>query len=154
VFGPDADAVLTRYPWPSPSDQFSAPYQIGAVMTDSGQYGIGGCPNRALTRSLAQHTATWAYVRPPRRARARAIPGYEWGAGHAAELAYLFPGFDHGTPIAPTFDADEQRLAEEMKLSWTAFTSSGDPRAAGLPDWPRYEAGGSALAWRPAGAAR
>jgi carboxylesterase type B len=129
VFGPDADAVLTRYPWPSPSDQFSAPYQIGAVMTDSGQYGIGGCPNRALTRSLAQHTATWAYEFDHRAGPGLApIPGYEWGAGHAAELAYLFPGFDNGTPIAPTFDADEQRLAEEMKLSWTAFTSSGDPR--------------------------
>jgi carboxylesterase type B len=152
VFGPDADAVLTRYPWPSPSDQFSAPYQIGAVMTDSGQYGIGGCPNRALTRSLAQHTATWAYEFDHRAGPGLApIPGYEWGAGHAAELAYLFPGFDNGTPIAPTFDADEQRLAEEMKLSWTAFTSSGDPRAAGLPDWPRYEAGGSALAWRAGG---
>ncbi len=152
MFGPDADAVLTRYPWPSPSDQFSAPYQIGAVMTDSGQYGIGGCPNRALTRSLAQHTATWAYEFDHRAGPGLApIPGYEWGAGHAAELAYLFPGFDNGTPIAPTFDADEQRLAEEMKLSWTAFTSSGDPRAAGLPDWPRYEAGGSALAWRAGG---
>jgi len=90
-------------------------------------------------------------VRPPRRPGLAPIPGYEWGAGHAAELAYLFPGFDNGTPIAPTFDADEQRLAEEMKLSWTAFTSSGDPRAAGLPDWPRYEAGGSALAWRAGG---
>ena len=38
-----------------------------------------------------------------------------------------------------------------MKRSWTAFTSSGDPRAAGLPDWPPYEAGGNALAWRAGG---
>jgi para-nitrobenzyl esterase len=150
VFGPHADAVLARYPWPSPSDEFSAPYQIGAVMTDSGLFGIGGCANRALTRSFAQHTATWAYEFAHRAGPGLAPTpaGYEWGAGHAAELAYLFPSFDNGTPIAPTFDADEQRLAEEMKGSWTAFTSSGDPQAAGLPDWPRYEEGGNALAWR------
>jgi carboxylesterase type B len=106
-----------------------------------------------LTRSFAQHTATWAYEFD-HRAGPGLTPnpvGYEWGAGHAAELAYLFPSFDNGTPIAPTFDADEQRLAEEMKRSWMAFASSGDPPAIGLPDWPRYEAEGKTLAWRAGG---
>ncbi len=153
VFGRDADAVLARYPWPSPSDGFSAPYQIGAIMTDSGLYGIGGCANRALTRSFAQHTPTWAYEFDHRTGPGLTPEpaGYEWGAGHAAELVYLFPSFDNGTPMAPTFDADEQRLAAEMKRSWTGFTSSGDPRATGLPDWPRYEAEGTSLAWRAGG---
>jgi len=126
VFGPDANAVLARYPWPSPSDQFSAPYQIGAIMTDSGLFGIGGCVNRALTRSFAQHTSTWAYEFDHRVGPGLTPEpaGYEWGAGHAAELAYLFPSFDNGSPIAPTFDAGEQRLAEEMKRSWMAFITA------------------------------
>jgi hypothetical protein len=32
-----------------------------------------------------------------------------------------------------------------------AFTSSGDPRATGLPDWPRHKAEGKALAGRAGG---
>jgi para-nitrobenzyl esterase len=48
---------------------------------------------------------TWAYEFAHRTGPGLTpIPGYVWGAGHAAELAYLFPSFDNGTPIAPTFD--------------------------------------------------
>ena len=153
VFGPNTDAVLARYPWPNPADQFSSPYQLGAIMTDSGLlFGLGGCPNRALTRSFAQHTATWAYEFD-HRAGPGLTPepaGYEWGAGHAAELAYLFPSFDNGTPIAPTFDPDERRLAGEMKQRWAAFADTGEPQGAGLPDWPRFDTGG-VLALRAGG---
>jgi para-nitrobenzyl esterase len=152
VFGPNTDAVLARYPWPDPSDHFSAPYQLGAIMTDSGLFGIGGCANRALARSFAQHTPTWAYEFDHRTGPGLTPEpaGYEWGAGHAAELAYLFPSFDNGTPIAPTFDPDEQRLAAEMKQRWTAFTSTGEPQAAGPPAWPRHDAG-EVLALRAGG---
>ena len=59
-------------------------------------------------------------------------PGYVWGAGHAAELAYLFPSFDNGTPIAPTFNAAERRLARDMKAAWAGFAFRG------TPGWPSY----------------
>ncbi|GID91659.1 carboxylesterase/lipase family protein [Amorphoplanes digitatis] len=121
--------VLARYPWPANPDRFTAAYLIGAIMTDSGMLaGIGGCANRALTHDFARWTTTYAYEFAHRTGPGLTpIPGYVWGAGHAAELAYLFPSFDNGTPIAPTFDRDERRLAAEMKRAWGAFVRTGSP---------------------------
>ena len=86
-------------------------------MTDSGLLaGIGGCANRGADPTSPAARATYAYEFAHRTGPGLApIPGYEWGAGHAAELAYLLPSFDNGTPIAPTFDAAERRLAREME---------------------------------------
>ena len=105
--------MLAHYPWPATSDQFTAAYLTGAIFTDSGLVvGIGGCTNRLLTRDFARYTRTYAYEFDHRTGPGLTpIPGYVWGAGHAAELAYLFPSFDNGTPIAPTFNAAERRLA-------------------------------------------
>jgi carboxylesterase type B len=126
--------TLAHYPWPATSDQFTAAYLTGAIFTDSGTAaGIGGCTNRALTRDLAKWTPTWAYEFDHRTGPGLTpIPGYVWGAGHAAELAYLFPSFDNGTPIAPTFNASERRLAQDMKHAWGSFVLRGSP------GWPRY----------------
>jgi para-nitrobenzyl esterase len=133
-FGSSAPAVLAHYPWPARSDRFTAAYLVGAVMTDSGAIaGIGGCSDRRLTRSLARWTRVYAYEFDHRTGPGLTpIPGYVWGAGHAAELAYLFPSFDNGTPIAPTFNAAERRLARDMKAAWVRFASSG------TPGWPSY----------------
>ena len=82
---------------------------------------------------------TWAYEFDARNGPGLTpIPRYRWGAGHAAELAYLFPSFDNGTPIAPTFDAGERRLATEMKRYWGAFVLHGNPAVPGQAAWPRY----------------
>jgi para-nitrobenzyl esterase len=131
TYGPD---VLARYPWPAESNKFTAAYLVGAIMTDSGAVGgIGGCSDRRLTLALARWTTTYAYEFDHRTGPGLTpIPGYVWGAGHAAELAYLFPSFDNGTPIAPTFNAAERRLARDMKAAWARFASSG------TPGWPSH----------------
>jgi carboxylesterase type B len=131
TYGP---AVLARYPWPVRSDQFTAAYLVGAIMTDSGAVGgIGGCADRRLTLALRRWTTTYAYEFDHRTGPGLTpIPGYVWGAGHAAELAYLFPSFDNGTPIAPTFNAAERRLAHDMKAAWARFAFSG------TPGWPSH----------------
>ncbi|MEV4314926.1 carboxylesterase family protein [Actinocrispum sp. NPDC049592] len=140
-----ADAVLARYPWPANADRFTAAYLAGAIMTDSGLIArIGGCPNRELTRTFARYTTTFAYEFAHRTGPGLTpIPGYVWGAGHAAELAYLWPSFDNGTPIAPTFTAAERRLAKDMVDAWGNFVRTGRPLAAGWTPWPGFT--GSAL---------
>ena len=129
-----ADAILAHYPWPANADEFTAAYLIGAIFTDSGYAaGIGGCANCSLTTDFAKWTRTWSYEFAHRTGPGLTpIPGYVWGAGHAAELAYLFPSFDNGTPIAPTFDASERRLALDMKHAWGSFVLRGSP------GWPRF----------------
>lgn len=150
IFGDTAPLVLQQYPWPADADEFTAAYLAGAIYTDH-LAGIGGCENLALTEDLARRVPTWAYEFDHRTGPGLApIPGYEWGAGHAAELPYLFPGFDNGTPIASTFDAAERRLAAEMKDRWGRFVTKGSATAA-LPGWPRFDRTGAVLALRAGG---
>jgi para-nitrobenzyl esterase len=154
TFGADADAVLARYPWPATSDAFTPAYLVGAIFTDSGQVGqIGGCANRGLTRAFAGATPTYAYEFGHRSGPGLAPTpaGYVWGAGHAAELAYLWPSFDNGTPIAPTFNAGERRLAIDMVRYWGSFVRAGRPAAASSAAWARYDRTGQVLSLRAAG---
>jgi carboxylesterase type B len=153
IFGAAADAVLAHYPWPANADRFTGAYLSGAVITDSGLVGgIGGCANRALTQDLAQFVPTWAYEFAARNGPGLTpIPGYRWGAGHAAELAYLFPSFDNGTPIAPTFDRGERQLARDMKRYWGAFALRGNPNVSGQATWRRYDTSRVVLSLRPGG---
>ncbi|HEU5160105.1 MAG TPA: carboxylesterase family protein [Streptosporangiaceae bacterium] len=154
TFGADADAVLGRYPWPATFDAFTPAYRAGAILTDSGLIAqIGGCANRGLTRAFAGATPTYAYQFDHRTGPGLAPTpaGYVWGAGHAAELAYLWPSFDNGTPIAPTFDIGERRLALDMVRYWGSFVRSGRPAAAASARWARYDRTGQVLSLRAGG---
>ena len=156
-FGARADLVLAEYPWPGTADEFTAAYLAGEVTTDSGLVaGIGGCSNRELIRAFERWTPTHAYEFAHRTGPGLTeIPGYVWGAGHAAELAYLWPSFDNGTPIAPLFDAAEQQLADEMVQYWGAFVSTGEPQVDDQLDWPRFtDRRGATLSLRAGGESR
>jgi para-nitrobenzyl esterase len=153
TFPANANAVLARYPWPADSDSFTAAYLVGAVLTDSGQLaGIGGCVNDTLVQQLSHVTRTFAYEFDHRTGPGLApIPGYVWGAGHAAELAYMWPSFDNGTPIAPTFDAAERELASDMSRYWTSFVTTGRPSAIGSARWPSFNIGDRIMSLRAGG---
>lgn len=148
-----ASAVQARYPWPANATTFTAAYLIGAILTDSALLGgIGGCGNRDLIRQLSRYTDTYAYQFAHRTGPGLTpITGYVWGAGHAAELAYLWPSFDNGTPIAPTFTPAERRLSAEMVRYWGAFARIGAPRVPGQLDWPRYDQARQILSLRAGG---
>jgi len=141
AFGAQADAILARYPWPANADQFTPAYLTAAIFTDSGRIaGLGGCPTLRFIRDVAAYTRVFGY-RFDHRTGPGLTPepvGYEWGAGHAAELAYHWPSFDNGTPIAPTFDAAERRLAVDMVHYWGAFVRTAQPRAPFAAPWPSY----------------
>jgi len=151
TFPTNADAVLTHYPWPANADKFTPAYLVGAIMTDSGMLaGIGGCGTRNFALDFASHVPTWTYEFSARRGPGlTVIPGYVWGAGHAAELAYLFPSFNNGTPIAPTFNAGERELARWMKHYWGAFVLHGRPNVHGQTYWSRYDTTKRWLSLRP-----
>jgi para-nitrobenzyl esterase len=155
LFPTRADAVLALYPWPATSDQFTAAYLAGAVFTDSGFLtGIGGCGDRGFTQALAGFTRTFAFEFDHRTGPGlNPNPaGYVWGAGHAAELAYLWPSFDNGVPIAPTFNAGERELALDMARYWGSFVRTGRPSARDSSPWLRYDTTKRFLSLRAGGA--
>jgi para-nitrobenzyl esterase len=57
-----------------------------------------------------------------------------WGAGHWAELPYVF---DHLSQPWEWSDAD-RALANVMATYWTNFAKSGDPDGDGVPVWPNF----------------
>jgi carboxylesterase type B len=153
-YGDRAETILARYPWPADADRFTPAYLAGAIMTDSGYLaGIGGCAAQSLVKAFATYTRTYAYEFGHRTGPGLTPTpeGYVWGAGHAAELAYMWPSFDNGTPIAPTFDAAERRLAADMVRYWGSFVRGGQPQAAGSAHWPSYNLGQRTMLLRAGG---
>ena len=151
VFGTNADAVIAQYPWPANADQFTAAYLTGAILTDAGiigpatppiEAGIGGCGTQALIKDIARYTRVYAYEWAPRAGPGiLQTPGYANGAGHASELAYLWPNFEeNGVRIASLFDPVARQLSDQIVEYWGAFVKAGAPRVAGQPSWPPYTA--------------
>jgi para-nitrobenzyl esterase len=65
-----------------------------------------------------------------------------WGAGHFAELWYMF---DHLDQDEWPWSAADRQLAELMSRYWTNFIRGGDPNGAGLPTWPDFAIDGKVL---------
>ena len=153
IFGAAAKQVLAHYPWPADADRFTPAYLLGAIYTDAGLVtGIGGCSQLRLDQAFAAFVPTYSYEFDARRGPGLVpIPGYVWGAGHAAELAYLFPSFNNGTPIAPTFNAGERELSANMVNYWGSFVFHSTPNFQGQANWPQFNAASRIMSLRPAG---
>ncbi len=61
----------------------------------------------------------------------------QWGAYHAAEVAYAFDNLDAS---ALDWEAEDHRLAQVMSDYWVSFAATGNPNHDGAVDWPAYEA--------------
>ncbi len=155
-YGTRAPAVLARYPWNSYPSPYTAAYAIGDIWTDSGFLtGIGGCPNQNLAAQLAATTPTFFYQFDDLHAPGlnNDHPGYQWGAGHAMELAYLWPSFNNGFSLYDLLTPAQLELSRQMVRYWGAFTAFGAPEVPGQPLWPHYTSG-RLLSLRPGGQTR
>jgi para-nitrobenzyl esterase len=140
-YGALAPQVLQRYPWSGYASPYTAAYAIGAIWTDSGFLtGIGGCPTQNLAAQFASTTRTFFYQFDDRHAPGlnMDLPGYQWGAGHAMELAYLWPSFNNGYSLYDLLTPAQLELSRQMVVWWGAFTRLGSPQAPGQPFWPTY----------------
>jgi para-nitrobenzyl esterase len=74
----------------------------------------------------------------------RSIPGKgeaTLGAFHGLEIPYVFNNFhDRGWQWLPFTEADAA-LSGAIEVYWTNFARSGDPKGAGISNWPAWENG-------------
>ena len=153
LYGAKAPAILARYPWSSYPSPYTASYMIGDIWTDSGFLtGIGGCPTQNQAAAFAATTPTFFYQFDDLHAPGlnNDHPGYQWGAGHAMELAYLWPSFNNGYSLYDLLTPAQLELSRQMVRYWGAFTAFGAPEVPGQPRWPRYTSG-QLMSLRPGG---
>nr|QOQ72533.1 carboxylesterase CE1 [Dysgonamonadaceae bacterium] len=60
-----------------------------------------------------------------------------YGAGHGAEIPYVFNNLNRLRGAAETTKADEE-VARILNTYWANFAKTGNPNWAGLPVWPNY----------------
>ncbi|NOT30622.1 MAG: carboxylesterase family protein [Planctomycetes bacterium] len=121
LYGPRAEDVLRSYPVSGEAD---VEEQLARWITDA--WFVRG--TRAMLRGMARVSApAWQYEfdRP-----SRTLPAL--GAHHAVEVPYVFGTLSGGT-------ARDHELSNTMLDAWVQFARSGNPNAAGLPSWPRFE---------------
>jgi para-nitrobenzyl esterase len=62
--------------------------------------------------------------------------GAQLGAYHGAEYPYVFGTHDAYMTTSET----DRKLEDIMQRYWVQFAATGDPNAAGTPEWPQFSA--------------
>ena len=155
TYGALAPQILQRYPWTAFPAPYTAAYAVGAIFTDSGAVtGIGGCTAQNLAQQFAAGARTYFFQFDDRHAPGlnNQVPGYQWGAGHAMELAYLWPSFTNGFSLYAELTPPQLQLSNEMVERWGAFVRTGSPNTGGQLAWPVLTGHANRLmSLRPAG---
>ena len=152
-FKDHADAVLAVYPWPSDPTRYTGTYLVTKLRTDSMDTGsVGACSTQKITDALTAHTSVWRYEFDHSEGPGWFdIPGYVWGAGHAAELAYLIPDRHNAANNGGALNGAERQLSEQMLHAWGNFIRTGDPAGESQMTWPRFQPNGSVMALQAGG---
>src|SRR5215204_4801215 len=137
-YGQDADAILKAYPAATDPEALESAASLASDMFIG--YGTwkwiethaqtGGAPvyRYSFDRKIPVPAGETVNGMP---ATSRDI-----GARHAGEIEYVFGSLDSrkGVPWEPV----DRTLSDAITSYWAAFARTGEPKAAGLPEWPRY----------------
>lgn len=138
AFGPDADAVLARYPveaYPSPT------LALATVLGDWGR-GVGTCPVVETAAAASAHAEVFAYELLEESPVV--IGGYPLGSHHNWDLPFLFHVTIPGSQY-PEFTPAQWELSATMIRQWARFAATGDPNGPRLPRWPELGRTGTVL---------
>jgi para-nitrobenzyl esterase len=65
-------------------------------------------------------------------------------------MPYQFPHFSNTSQLdGPDLAPPQQRLSKQIVAYWSAFARTGNPGAAGGPQWRAFSEGGKALRLKP-----
>ena len=136
-FGPQAAAVLRRYPLQRYHD--NAAITWSAVFTDR----MWACSQVATAGDLARYTPVYTYEFADEHAQPLAsLPaGFPAGASHGSELMDLFDVTGRLPLSSNYYTPAQRRLASTMITYWTTFARTGQPSSAAAPPWPATRPG-------------
>jgi para-nitrobenzyl esterase len=140
-YGQDADAILKAYPAATDPEALESAASLASDMF------IGyGTWKWIETHARTGQAPVYRYsfdrkIPVPADEKVNGFPATarDIGARHAGEIEYVFGSLDSrkGVPWEPA----DRTLSDAMTSYWAAFARSGEPKAKGLPKWPRYKSG-------------
>ena len=141
-FGAQADAVLKAYPAATDADALES---SAALMSDMfiGYATWKWIEMHAQSGRLPVYRYSFDRKIPvPADNKVNGVPATsrDIGARHAGEIEYVFGTLDLSLPTVP-WEPSDRKLSDLMTTYWANFARTGDPNGAGLPLWPRYDAG-------------
>ncbi|SEO53605.1 para-nitrobenzyl esterase [Duganella sp. CF517] len=125
-----SEALLARYPGATDAQ---AKASIDQLTNDWWGWG-----SLSWAKLHARHgrAKSYAYFFAHQPAEPATPCGYGCGAGHGAEIAYVFDNLDKD---GRAWSKPDRELAARLARTWVNFAAMGSPEGKGLPAWPAYD---------------